>query len=551
MKDNNPIDSLKKAKYPELVKLLEKYEEDEEAQRIIVREYSRSNFEFFCEFFFKEHVTNEFTRLHKDFFKWATDNERGIKKLIIAARGSSKTTMICLFYVFHRICFGTEKYILILSSTKPLATAKTKDIVEEIERNENLCYVFGIKFKDKRRSSERFSVLSDYGETFIHSQGFGSQIRGAKKGSDRPTLMICDDITHGEHVFSEEQRDKSRRQFRADIQMAESPKTNFIIIGTLLHRNDLLSELFESPIWDGEKYPAIEKWPDNQVLWEQWKSIMINRDDPDSLRKADEFYEKNKREMDKGSRVLWEGREPLIFLMKKRLDIGSRVFDCEKQLNPYSFAQSLFTDIQWFVDVFQGGKRGILIEKSGEFLPLDDSRWQTYYALDPATGEKNPKAQKLSDSSRIVVYRDQITGRVFVFRDKTNRDGPSRIIREMYEWNKEFNFTRMAVEENLFRDLFGEMVDLTRYKIDTESGGVTERLPIFGIWQRQDKEQRIYGIEPRVFNGKILFNKNLSHVAKTQLQDYPVCEKNDFLDAVEIANKITSIGESALMRLNL
>ena len=501
-----------------------------------------TNFEAFCKTFLSKHISTSWNEMHRDFFHFAKSQERGRKHLILSPRGSAKTTLIALCYALWQICYGKETYILILSSTKPLAVQKSKDIQHEIQKNEPLKWAFGLNFEDKKVSKERFVIKSDFGRTFVHSQGFMGQIRGTKEGASRPSLVICDDITHSEHVFSDEQRDKARRQFRADVQMANEPSTNFILIGTVLHANDLLSELYKSALWKSHRYQAIKKWPIRMDLWERWEDILKNSDNKNREAEADIFYRENEQEMNEGAEVLWPEREGLLYLMKERLDIGNMVFNCEKQLEPFSSQEALFQKIHWFSYTEKEGKMGFYIEKTKTFIPLSDYRWQVYYALDPASGDKKSKSEtkKLSDSSRIIVYQDVRTDRLFVFRDITNRDSPSKLINEMYDLHKAYQFEKMGVEENLFQDLFGTTIELKRKLLQHDTGKKVNYLPIYGLWQNQNKERRIYGFEPRVASGQILFCRTLSSTARTQLQDYPRCSNDDFLDAVEIATKITN-----------
>ena len=120
--------------------------------------------------------------------------------------------------------------------------------------------------------------------------------------------------------------------------------------------------------------------------------------------------------------VLWPEREPLIYLMKERLTIGRRAFGSEKQMQPFLSGESLFKDIWWYRFTHQDGKKGFLIERTNKFIELDE-RFQVYYALDPATGEKKTQTSQksLSFSSRVVAYRDLKTNRKFINNDYTDR----------------------------------------------------------------------------------------------------------------------------------
>ena len=325
---------------------------------------------------------------------------------------------------------------------------------------------------------------------------------------------------------------------------AGSPDTSYIFVGTTIHKDDLVTELSRSPMWKSYTYPAIERWPDDMNLWKDWEEIMLNREDKDREAKADKFYLSNKEKMDKGAKVLWPDRENLLFLMKLRLQ-GRRSFDAEKQMRPYLSGESIFTNIGWFKLTWKDGVKGFLIEDNNVFLPMKsvypEHRWQTFYALDPATGEKKTQSSKksLSFSSRIVVYRDIHTDRKFVLMDRTNRDAPSSVIREMIEWSDQYKFQRIGVEANLYRDLYRTAIENELDEFQKRKGYRPE-MPFYEVYQDESKEQRIYGIEPDINMKKIIFCRGLSNEAIGQLENYPNTDHNDFLDAVEIMHKITN-----------
>ena len=389
--------------------------------------------------------------------------------------------------------------------------------------------------------SEKFTIKTAFGESTLKAQSFFSQIRGLKKGAQRPSCMKFDDVTHGERVFSEVQREKAKRQFYTDIRNAGYPGTSYIFMGTTIHAEDLLTKLSKEPLWNAFLYKAVEKWPENMGLWAEWEEILSNRQNPNREADAQIFYMEHQEEMERSAKVLWPEREPLLYLMKERFDIGTRAFGAEKQMEPFLTGDRLFEKIHWFQFTERDGKKGFLIEETQKFLPVDDDRWQIFYALDPATGEKKKQTSKksLSFSSRIIVYRNIKTNQKFILRDRTNRDSPTEIIKEMIRWHEEYLFLKVGVEGDLFKDLYMPAVRML-LKEHQQKTGYYERIPLYEIYQDQKKEKRIYSIEPKVHSGEILFCRNLSVEATGELENYPNCDHNDFLDAVEIAEKITN-----------
>lgn len=481
--------------------------------------------------------------MHQEYFDRFEPNMVGKNEVILAARGSAKTTLFCLIDPIHRAVYGTESFIVALSSTAPLSRDKTRDIATELQLNDSLIKFFNIDMGSSRISTEFFNIKTIFGECSFRGQSFFSQIRGLKRGHSRPSFMIFDDVTHGERVFSEEQRDKAKRQFFTDIRNAGQPETNYRFVGTTIHKEDLLMQLYENPAWKSYLYRAIMRFPKNQDLWDKWEKIMT---DPSNTKDqclvlGDEFYEKNKEKMNKGAKVLWPEREPLVYLMKERLLIGRRAFNAEKQMMPFLSTESLFQKIHWFIPTLKKSIEHYEIEDTGKFINVDDGRFVNYYALDPATGERKTQTQKksLSFSARILAKKDMKTGKIYVWKTILNRDSPSTIINEIFHLQAQYNFERIGVEANLFKDLFGEYLKLARKEYQ-RIHGVDLYLPIYEIYAKEKKEQRIYSVEPAVTEGRILFSKYLIQEFKTQLLDYPNCSHNDGLDALEILEKISN-----------
>jgi len=560
--DSDFIALAKRLKELPTKKVIALYKKSQNKRIIVARCYY--DLKLFSQFFFSDvkiapdgtkykvgHTKDPFNKLHLDYFDDFDPQEKRIQKIYLAARGSAKTTLICLIDPLHRACYSTEKYQLILSSGAPLARAKSKDIHREVSMNDKLRHFYGLEFGAKRASIDSFLVKSVFGECFFHAQSFDSQIRGAKHGSERPTRVIYDDIVHGEEVFSEIQREQAKRKFLTDIKMASQPDTNHIMVGTTIHAQDLITEMSKQPTWKAKTYKAIRKWPKNMGLWDKWEKIWKDPTLTPNKKeeKAQMFYAEHSEKMNEGAEVLWPEREDLLFLMKERLTIGRREFGAEKQMEPFLNTDSLFQVISWYREEERDGVFGYYIEDSDKFIEYDRSRFVRYYALDPATGERKTQTQKksLSQSARVIADRDIESGVVFLKIAIMDRKAPSKVIREMYDLHSEHDFLKMAFEENLYRGLFGEHIHSMKEKWANETGGGELELPFEEIYNKKPKEERIYSLEPLVSSGKILFNKYMNPDFLTQLRDYPNCDHNDGLDALEILIKVIDNSSALLM----
>ena len=217
----------------------------------------------------------------------------------------------------------------------------------------------------------------------------------------------------------------------------------------------------------------IEAYPTRQDLWEEWKKIYLNLGDDERIEKADAFYSQNKALMDEGSRVFWKEKEDLLYLQKEKLEIGHRAFQSEKQNEPLSGEDVLFSHLNHFDVVTRDGVTGFLIEKYGEFIPIKDM--EAYMSLDPAHGQSKSSSSRQGDfTSFVIAYKDP-RERLFIFQDVTERIPPSRQIKKLFDLHAEFNFKKIGVEINLFRETFRESIK--REKMDREKLLVMSYLP--------------------------------------------------------------------------
>ena len=307
-------------------------------------------------------------------------------------------------------------------------------------------------------------------------------------------------------------------------------ETNIEIIGTVLHERSLLKNLMRNARYKSREYKAIVSWAENKGLWDKWTDIYINLDDEDRLETAKQFYEDNKVEMMKGVEVLWPEKEPYYALQEEIIETGIRSFMKEKQNSPMSDEEKCFSpeNIWWFTEV----EHGLLIERTNVLIP-----WQAltaYGAIDPSTGQRKPTQNKKTDFTCIPVgYVDQ-KKRLFVDMDFTKRVTPSIFISKIFELNEHYQFFKFGVETNLFRNLLLDNIRAERDRLIKATG---KRIDIkwYDIDLTDNKEKRIYSMEPKVFHGHILFNRDkISTEFMNQLYDFPKASHDDCPDALEM-----------------
>ena len=242
----------------------------------------------------------------------------------------------------------------------------------------------------------------------------------------------------------------------------------------------------------------------------------------------------------KGTEVLWPEHENYLELQKEIVSDGIRVFMKEKQNEPMSDEENLFdaSRIKYYID------HGDYLEICGSKVQIPKVMLECYGAIDPATGqEKARRGKKGSFTSILIGYKDHL-GRVFVNYDYTKRVAPSVFIEEMFHMHQICEFKQFGVEENLFKNLLSDNIRKEQAEINRKLSPKDHvKLPIFRINQVENKEKRIYTLEPKVNYGQILFEKNnLSQTFWDQVFNFPKGDQCDALDALEMLYSLANKG---------
>lgn len=521
---------LEKMPWTEFENELRNSESDAEAETLIIHR-AATDVEFYAWYFFPHYCSREFNQFHIDTFQSFGFNERGIRRARAAPRGSAKSTLATFIKPLHDVCYGLEKFILILSSTTPLANKKLKDIRSEVESNDLLRHFYGTHFPKKKVGESEFGVHSDAGVCYFVAVGKGSEVRGIRIGQYRPTKVISDDVEYSEEVYNEVVRDKTEAWYFEDVGKVGDTGTNFDFVGTVLHKDALLSKLLRNPAYDGKIYKAIISWSEREDLWNKWREIYTNWDDAGRLKAAEEFYNLNKSELLKGTQVLWEEKESYLDHMKDLVEIGKRAFMKEKQNEPMGASDAIFSEFHWFSEV-DAGVRNLTNGKFHSMQELEHGG-QWIAALDPATGKNKPKVGAEGDYSVIMIGLKDRFGRLWVFHDWTKRAPPSKTIEAIFELQERFKFEKLAVETNLFRELLLPNIQAEKKRRESLKKNAIN-VSFYEVENTQNKRERITTIEPKVTHGRILLNKSLTQTFKTQIEDFPKNNHDDCVDALHL-----------------
>lgn len=521
----------------EFQKLYQDLKEKEEWNEAFKAIYYRcaTDVEFFSKHFFAHYCKHPFAQHHFEDFSNFKFGERSIRRVRAAPRGYAKSTIKVLVKPIHDLVYGLEKYIVIFSNTEKQALGKLKDIRNELLENTRLINFYGIKFKNNRIAEGSFTVHAGPFRCKYEGYGTGAQIRGIRDRESRPSKLVFDDVEHSAEVENEALRSKYETWYASDVLKAGDETTNVEFVGTVLHRRSLLSNLLKNPMYDAKKYQAIISWSEREDLWVQWRDILTNLDNDNRLADSNAFYLQNKTDMLQGTKVLWPEKEPYIELMKELIDTGRLTFFKEKQNDPLGAEDKIFTQFHWYREIVDEVKgRGILIEKTGAFIPWDRFKYyRTYGAMDPSTGQSRAKAGKMGDFTCIVTGKIDDKGRLFVHSDWTRRVPPTVYIKSVFDLHEQWDYEKFAVETNLYRNLLLPNLQAERASLEREHKKVI-KLPFYDVETVENKEKRIYTLEPKITNGWILLNRNLSPEFFNQLDEFPKADHDDCPDAMEM-----------------
>jgi predicted phage terminase large subunit-like protein len=438
---------------------------------------------------------------------------RGSKVNLIGPRGSAKSTIATLSYVLQCAAEAWEPYIWIVSDTKDQAQTHLENVKTELTDNRELA-------ADYPRTTERgprwqATAIELANGTVIESYGTGQHIRGRRRRSHRPTLIVCDDLQNDAHISSALQRETSRRWFHGTLLKAGRKRTNIVNLATALHRDALALELLTAPGWNSAKFSAIQSWPMELDLWQEWETIYTRLDAPRAKELAREFFEANRAKMEAGASVLWPEEEDLYTLMQMRVESGRVAFEREKQGSPVDpelceWPESYFEGDIWFDD----WPAELTIKA---------------IALDPSKGAE----ARRGDYSAYVLLGIDPRGAIYVEADLARRPTP-QMVADGATLYRRFRPQIFGVEANQYQELLaGEIT------AEFERQQLGHFAPA-AVHNYANKQLRIRRLGPYLSQRRLRFKANSAStkLLVDQLRDFPAGAHDDGPDALEMALRL-------------
>ena len=458
-----------------------------------------TGYRFFCDTYFPHYFTKAPSKLHEELFTSLPDmivQEDGQHRLVIAPRGSAKSTHISQAFPLWCIVTGQKHFICLIMDAFEQAAIMIEAIKAELEFNPRLAYDFPDIVGQGRTWREGVIVTTN--NIKVEGFGTGKKIRGRRHGPWRPDLVILDDVENDENVESPRQRDKLEKWIsKAVLKLGPTDGTmDVLYAGTVLLFDAVIVRFSKKPGWQVSRYQAILKWPDRMDLWDQWEELYLNNEE-----EAEAFWQTQKAEMSRGAVINWPEMHSLIFLMQERAGDHDS-FESEYQNNPVS-GDNAFRDFVWWVN-----KR---------------SDWIFFGAIDPSLGKKNAGR----DPSAILIggYSPD-TGVLDVVEASIRKRLPDIIMDDALAFQREYQCSLWFVESVQFQELL-------RTELMKRAAKAGLAMPCMPVIPLTDKALRIERLQPPIKAGLIRLH-NSQRTLIDQLQQWPRAAHDDGPDCLEM-----------------
>lgn len=228
---------------------------------------SRESHWYFFHTYLNDSVVYPTAPFQKEIFD-ITENDSINMAVIVAFRGSAKSTIITLSYPIWAILGRTKKkFIVMISQTQEQARSHFKNLKRELETNALLRSELGPFQEDEWNSNS--IILSKYNARITHLSS-DQAIRGIKHGNIRPELIICDDIEDVSSTKTREGRDRTYKWLTQEVIPTGDINTKVVIIGNLLHEDSTLMRL-KGKIESGKIKGVFREFPlvrdKTEILW--------------------------------------------------------------------------------------------------------------------------------------------------------------------------------------------------------------------------------------------------------------------------------------------
>lgn len=535
------------------------------------------------QFLFPHWCRLPFSRMHRESLKRYDElcreakakERRGKRLVLIAPRGHAKSALHATLLPLLDMGFGREKFIVLVSATQGQAQGRLRAIRDEISKNDAMRLAFPQMLAVAENN--RQSLVA--GEVKVSAFGAGCEIRGIGHATARPTKIILDDVEDSHRIYSGRYRDELFAWFQEVVEPLGDSTTHIEIVGTLLHPDSLLARMSERADVEVRRYCAVEAWAKNDELWQHWRTIFNNMENPNRLVHAREFFEQHKQPLLEGTAVLWPEKESYLQLMEEMVVMGRAAFFKEKQNIPPAGDGSIFLPESWqrfvlrkdgslFAVPREGhflspvvhsgdlGKGSQSLEASGdsvrerEAVPShhgpdatvhsgpDSQRGRsfpssTHVTLEQLTvvGYLDPSLGRGDWAAIATVGKDVSSGVCYVLDLWLGRIPPAAQVARAFELHRRWRYHVFGYEAVGFQQMLEQAFAEENRRWCAE-GKILRPLEVRAMKSREPKIARIATIEPLIASGAIRFALGLPEELEAEARAFPSGCHDDALDAL-------------------
>lgn len=220
---------------------------------------------------------------HREWWELCTGGNKYVA--IAAPRGHAKSTAITFSYGLAAALFRERKFIIIVSDTETQANMFLGAWKQELQDNQDLIELFGLKKNEKgqvafEKDSES-DIIVEFNDGYkfrVIAKGSEQKLRGLLWNGSRPDLIIGDDLENDEIVLNKERREKFRRWFLGALLPCLSASGVIRLVGTILHMDSLLERFM--PV-ESDRHTISDGLKTISTRRSLWKSVKYQAHDKD------------------------------------------------------------------------------------------------------------------------------------------------------------------------------------------------------------------------------------------------------------------------------
>lgn len=469
---------------------------------------------YWAEWTFPDVVRAKTPEFHKHLYRLLSDPKKR-KVAIISPRGHGKSTVSTTFIPLHRMLFGQERNILIMSETEDQAIAHLETIKNHLENNKRLKALFpNLQFTKWTTEKIRVKGGPFNIDCQIIVKGSKQKVRGLNYQQQRPTLVIMDDVEGEDNMDNEDVRNQLKRRIDAALIPAIDPIIGRVfMIGTIVHHDSYLNELWlnsdtpQQPVgksgsWDYVFFRAIENFgtKHEKALWPEWQSL--------------ERLHSERRELArKGREYLWWQE-----YMNEPTAGEQQIFKPEYFETRHNYHVKWMNDHNWLCD-----------NKTGQ--PVRNCF--VYIGVDPAIS-----TSKSADHFALTVLAIDHYGKKYVIKQVLTRINSVSAQAELIaEHVHNFHARKVGIETIAYQQALA-----TQLREDMHKTG--RFYPIEEFKPRDRKNERLKNLEYPISQGRLFFphtksDKDPVAVTIEQFKGYPRSKHDDGMDSVYYADLIS------------